>query len=527
MRIRSFHRLLHAILVISFLLCFLTAAVSAQPELDITFNGTGMASANFLGVSDIGYGVVVQADNKIIVGGKYTTLTGSFTHFGLVRYNEDGTLDTTYGDGGRVMTVFDPNGIYEGANAIAIQPDGKVLAAGFVSLQPPGPGYFAIARYNTDGTLDSTFGAGGKTSAAVVNHINELRAITVAPDGQIAASGFYFGGLQNYEAAVLKLNSNGSRAFMSTFTTGFNLGDSNIPNSVAIQPDGKVVTGGGFYTSSAQSNQNDIVFARFNADGTRDTTFGLGGAGRLVISGPLSESIGAIKLLPDGKIMAVGSSAGSFLLMRITSDGFVDNSFDGDGRVTTSFTGDDYANSLFIRPDGKMIVSGYANGALAVAVYNVDGSLDTGFSGDGKLTFWSARAGANSLSVDSLGRVVVGGWAGTGFGAARLYTLDPVPVSIYGRTLTQSGNPIVGLSVGLTDRSGVTRWTLTSPFGYYQFDGVMSGQTVTLSVSSKRYLFDPKAVGVNENLADIDMVGLPTQNRPGEGKIALRAAPIK
>ena len=516
-------RLNHFIFANLLVLCTLTV-IDAQPELDITFNGTGMASANFLGGVDTGYGAVVQPDNKIVVAGIYADNGSIFhTHFGLVRFNADGTLDTTYGVGGKVMTVFDPSGVYEGARAIAIQPDGKVLAAGFVSLQPPGPGYFAIARYNTDGTLDTSFGVGGKTSAAVVNHINELLAITVAPDGMIAASGYYFGGLQCYEAAVVKLNPNGSRDFFfgssgtTTYQMGFNLGDTNMPNSVAIQPDGKVVTGGGYRTSSASSNQTDIVFFRFNANGSRDMSFG--SFGKLVISGPLNESIGAIKLLPDGKIMAAGGSAGSFLLMRINANGTVDNSFDGDGRVTTSLNGGDFANSIFIRPDGKMIVSGNANGAFGVAAYNADGSLDTSFSGDGKMIFWGGQIGGNSLSVDSLGRVVVGGAAGTGFGAARLYTLDPTPVSIYGRTLTESGQPIVGLSVGLTDRFGVTRWTLTSPFGYYQFDGVMSGQTVTIAVSSKRYLFEPKDIGVNENLADVDLVGVSTLNRANEVKL--------
>ncbi len=92
-------------------------------------------------------------------------------------------------------------------------------------------------------------------------------------------------------------------------------------------------------------------------------------------------------------------------------------------------------------------------------------------------------------------------------------------LNLWPNTLTASGQPIVGLSVGLTDRFGVTRWTLTSPFGYYQFDGVMSGQTVTIAVSSKRYLFEPKDIGVNENLADVDLVGVSTLNRANEVKL--------
>ena len=517
MRIRTFHRSFHAILVISFVLCGM-AVVSAQPELDITFNGTGKATVDMTPFDELGRSVLVQADNKVVVVGATRRGFNIDDHFGLTRFNADGSLDTTFGDQGKVITIFDANGIYEGAYAAALQPDGKIVVAGFVSILMPGPGYFAVARYNTDGSLDTSFSNDGKASYAPIQHISEIRAMAVAPNGSIVVAGRYFDG-QAWQTAVVSFNSDESGGLFFDVRNfgGWQLNDTNVPTCIAIQPDGKIIVGLTYYIFNGGNSDVNAKLIRLNPNGTYDFTF-VGGGSVILPSPGVYESITALSILPNGHILAAGNNSGSFLLMRFNENGGTDHSFGSDGRVITPMDGNSGATALAVRPGGKIISSGLTSGNFGVAVYNADGSLDTSFSGDGKLIFGGAYSAGHNMGFDSLGRIVLGGSINGMFAAARLYTLEPTPVSIYGRTLSPSGQPIVGISVGLTDRFGVTRWTLTSPFGYYQFDGVMSGQTVTLSVSSKRYLFDPKDVGVNENLADVDLVGVSTQNRAVEVK---------
>ena len=163
-----------------------------------------------------------------------------------------------------------------------------------------------------------------------------------------------------------------------------------------------------------------------------------------------------------------------------------------------------------------------------MAYYNADGSLDTSFSGDGKLTFNfdGNPSSANSIGIDSLGRIVLGGTSGptignnSSFAVARLYTLDPVPVTITGRTLTQNGQPVRGVNITITGPSGQSFQTTTSSLGYYQFQ-VMSGQTYTLTPSLKRYRFQPKVVAANESIADLDFIGQSSQ----DGLAAAKSAP--
>ncbi len=515
-----YRRLNNFIFAISFVLCFLTM-VSAQPELDITFNGTGKATVDMTPFDELGRSVLVQTDNKVVVVGATRRGTGIDDHFGLTRFNADGSLDTTFGDQGKVITIFDSNGIYEGAYAAALQPDGKIVAAGFVSILMPGPGYFAVARYNTDGSLDTSFYDDGKTGYAPIQHISEIRAMAVAPDGSIYVAGKYFDG-QAWQTAVVGFNSDGSGGLFFDVRNygGWQLNDTNVPTCIAIQPDGKIIVGLTYYIFNGGNYDVNAKLIRLNPNGTYDFTF-IGGGSVIIPSPGVYESISALSILPNGKILAAGNNSGNFLLMRFDENGGTDSSFGSNGRVITPMDGGSGANAMLVRPNGKIISSGLTSGNFGVAIYNANGSLDTSFSGDGKLIFGGAYSAGHNMGFDSLGRIVLGGSINGMFAAARLYTLEPTPVSIYGRTLTGSGQPIVGLSVGLTDRFGVTRWTLTSPFGYYQFDGVMSGQTVTVSVSSKRYLFDPRDVGVNESLADVDLTGVPSQSRKNEGKLKI------
>jgi uncharacterized delta-60 repeat protein len=512
-------QLFHPISLLSVFLCLYTA-VSAQPELDITFNGTGRVTTQLsAGGSDSVSSVLVQADNKIIAVGTYAA-SGSPRFFALTRYNTNGALDSLFGAGGKVITDFDANAVNEGALAAAIQPDGKIIAAGYVSLTSPGPGFFALARYNTNGSLDTTFGNGGKVLTAIVQHINTARGVAVGQDGKIVAAGEYFGSLQNFQTLIARYGTTGALEGTTTDQRGVDLGDSNTPMAVTVQQDGKILTAGYFRSNFSGPSGADITMLRFTADGVPDASFA--GSGRLLIPSPtVNEFLMSVAVQADGRIVAGGSSASDFLVMRFNADGSPDLTFGGGtGRVTTPMGGFSQANSVIVKPNGKILASGTVEFSgwqnFAIACYNAHGSLDTSFSGDGKLAFnfGGMPSLARGMALDGLGRIVLGGYASIMFGVARLYTADPVPVTVTGRTLLQNGQPIKGVNMALTNQAGETLYAFTSPFGYFQFQ-VPTGQTYTLSVSSKRYTFETRVFGVNEAIDNLSLIGTPITPRPG------------
>lgn len=509
-----------------FILLF-AVTVFAQPELDISFNGTGKVITDIGPGTDSASEVLIQTDQKIVAVG--TAKCGDAAScFALARYNTNGSIDDTFGDHGTVITDFDPNAVTEAAFAAALQPDGKIVAAGFAAFINPGPAVFAVMRYNADGSLDKAFGNGGRVSTSIVQHLHHIRAVAIAPDGKIVVAGDYFSANQNFQTLIVRYNAEGSldATFGSggkvTDSRGFNLGDANVPWSVAVQSDGRIVTGGSF-NQNQTATAEDITLNRYRADGSIDNT-SFAGNGRVLIPSPnVSESIRAIAFQPDGKIVAAGFSGQNFLLMRFTANGLPDETLDGDGRVTTMIGNGSDANSIAVTPSGKIVLSGpSSSGTFGVACYNPDGSLDTSFSGDGMLSFGftgSFTTAPYSMALDGLGRIVMAGIASDKFALARLYTVEPAPVIVSGQTRTPDGQPIRGIRVGLTNQLGETRWAITSNFGYYYFDGVPTGQTYTLSIrGAKRYTFETRTFGLNEAINNLDLIGDPIGGKISEEK---------
>lgn len=519
------NRLAFQLIIVLFSISFLSTFLYAQPELDISFNATGKVTTDLGAGSDRALELLVQPDQKIVAVGH------SHSYFALTRYNPNGSLDTTFGDNGVVITNFDPNGVAQGAFAAALQPDGKIIAGGFVAIIQPGLGYFAVARYNTDGSLDQTFGNGGKVGTSIVEHVHHIRGVALAPDGKIVVAGeFHSPGSQTTQSLIVRFHTNGSLdgSFGSggkvIDSRGFSPGDSNIPWALAVQPDGKVVTGGS-YSPSVSVTGGDVTMVRYNVNGTYDTTFGSGG--RLLIPSPtVSEVISAIALQPDGRIVAAGESGQNFLLVRFNADGSPDVTLDGDGRVTTAIVSASKARSVIVRPSGKIFVSGSsftAGQGIVAAYYNPDGSLDTSFSGDGKFTldFTDSYATAGwGMAFDDLGRVMLGGTTSENFAVVRLYTPDPFPVTVTGQCISMEGTPLRNIRVGLTGYDGQTRWANTSAFGYFQFHNVPTGQTYNLFVrGSKHYSFDSRIFGLNEAIDSLTLIGKPLEHRSnGEAK---------
>jgi uncharacterized delta-60 repeat protein len=319
-------------------------------SLDTGFGTAGKVMTTFGGGSAEANAVALQADGKIVVAGSAAP-AGFCCQFALVRYNVDGSLDASFDGDGRALTVF---GGLTTASALAIQPDGKIILAGS-GFNPVGPSGVALARYNSDGTLDGAFGTLGKVIFNFGGCCDGAAAIVLQADGRIVVAG---SGGPSHDFTLARLNSNG--ALDGTFgvagkvTTDF--GGFDRANSAAIQGDGKIVAGG--------DGRERFALARYNSDGSLDSSFGSDGRVTTQFFGENIESGRALAIQANGKIVSVGSVFHNFSqdfgLVRHNTDGSLDSSFGGGGKVTTNF-GDrsaDLAASVAIQRDGMIVVAG-------------------------------------------------------------------------------------------------------------------------------------------------------------------------
>ncbi|MCP4333905.1 MAG: hypothetical protein GY785_14705, partial [Gammaproteobacteria bacterium] len=323
---------------------------------------------------------VIQSDGKMVVGGY--SWNGTDYDFAVTRYNTDGSLDSSFGTGGSVVTSITSGDDY--LLGLALQADGKILATGF---DHNGSEYeYIVIRYDTDGNLDTSFdGDGIVITDPSASGGGRARAITVQDDGQIVVIGD--SGAQN-DFTVIRYNSDGSldTGFGGgdgiTATDMFSAGNHDYAKSVAIQADGKILLGG---HRLGGASSYDFVLARYNTDGTLDTGFG-GGNGYVMTEVGGNDQSKSMLVQADGKIVVIGFTDNDVALVRYNSDGTLDTSFDADGKVTTDLAGNtDQAFSAALQADGKIVVAGYSNNGVdndfMLARYDTDGSLDTSFGG--------------------------------------------------------------------------------------------------------------------------------------------------
>jgi uncharacterized delta-60 repeat protein len=307
-----------------------------------------------------------------------------------------GDLDLSFGNGGIVVTpITDAANLYEEPNSILVQPDGKIVICGRTNYSDDETGYpvsFFLARYNPSGTLDTTFGTNGKVVAPVSGGsggVHGGQSMALQPDGKIITVGYGFGGGSS-SAAVFRYNPDGTLdASFGTGGTVFTSGV-NSASDVAVQPDGKIVVSGSAYVFGQDAN---FAVVRYNPDGSLDKSFGAGGiAVTPVRDGDAADLSSAVALQPDGKIVVVGTSLilgreYDFALARYNPDGSLDSGFGTGGKIIHSFiSGTDIAHDVALQPDGKIVVAGGGlgiDGTTAVVRYNADGSIDTGFAADG------------------------------------------------------------------------------------------------------------------------------------------------
>ena len=422
------HPLKHTKALLS--LAFVLASTSMYGQtssgvLDPTF-GTGGKVITDFGASNEGIAAVaVQSDGKLVAAGSSYLNGGDFA---LARYNPNGTLDTSFGSGGKVRTDF--GGYYEGARSVALQADGKIVAAG--GSVNPLYNDFAVARYNSNGTLDTSFGTGGKVITEFFSSFGQASAqavsVAVQPDGKIVVAGYAnIDGGENF--ALVRYNSDGtldaSFGTAGKVSTPFDPANQGFSyataDSLALQQDGKIVLAGQAYSNGG----SDFALARYNSNGTLDTTFGTGGRVITDFATP-NDGASSIAVQPDGKIVAAGFLRFKLALARYNSSGSLDTSFGTGGKVTTSISGlNDAANFVALQGDGKIVVAGrtYINGTFhsVLARFNTLGAIDGSFGTAGKVIniFGADSEGVSSIAVQPDGKIAVAGGVSGDFALAR------------------------------------------------------------------------------------------------------------
>jgi uncharacterized delta-60 repeat protein len=329
---------------------------------DSSFGTAGQVFTD-LGGEDFARDVAIQRDGKILAAGD----GGPNQDLAVVRYNTDGSLDTSFGTGGYVLTDFGGNDV---ARGVAVQNDSKIVAAGF-TLQPNAD--FIVARYNPDGSLDPSFGTGGKVQTTL-NGNDLTRGLVIQRDGKIVVVGY-----SNYDFALVRYNTDGS--LDPSFGTGgvviTDFGYQDVCRAVVLQRDGKIICGGysgtgggGFGEEPGLGDKADFAMARYLPDGSLDPTFGTGGLVTTDYTGGSDgEHARTIVLQRDGKIILAGHvgevggvADGDFATVRYNTDGSLDTTFGVGGWAVTDFGGTDGARDAAIQSDGKVVEVGITGG---------------------------------------------------------------------------------------------------------------------------------------------------------------------
>jgi uncharacterized delta-60 repeat protein len=295
----------------------------------------------------------------------FDPVLGSVLALAVVRYNVDGTLDGGFGSGGVVKTRVG-NSANANAQAVKVQPDGKIVAAGYVDEGTVDTRKldFVLVRYNRDGSIDRTFGHAGTTITDLSSGDDYLIAIALQPDGKIVAAGIAYTP-QGPSFALVRYKSNGQidKTFGNKGTVMTAVGPyASGAFAVALQPDGKIVAAG-YSSTQADGSGRDSALVRYLPDGSLDNSFG-GGTGIVVTavdSGHRDQYYG-VAIDSSNHILAAGQtgdgSSDEFTLARYTPAGDLDATFGNAGIVTTAVQTSAEANGLVIQPDGRIVLGG-------------------------------------------------------------------------------------------------------------------------------------------------------------------------
>lgn len=326
-------------------------------NIDTSFGENGIVTIEFDTENDVGRSLVVQADNKILISGYANK--GSIYDFAITRLNDNGSIDSTFGIDGKVITTF---GCFAVINSSVLGNDGKLVVAGGVGDLPISPANhdIAVCRYNIDGSLDTTFGVNGIVITSLYND-DIAMAVKILNNGNIIVAGHTYIGL-NRAYLVIRYLPNGSldTSFGNEGKVITQIGTDGCPFSLEIQPDEKIVLAG----MSTTESESFFTLVRYNSNGSLDSSFGEGGIVRTALES--NKNFGRSILVQQDQKIVVGGNTKSFnthtdiVLIRYNSDGSIDSTFGINGFVIANYNNENSFAASIISQEGKILVGGSA-----------------------------------------------------------------------------------------------------------------------------------------------------------------------
>jgi uncharacterized delta-60 repeat protein len=377
-------------------LVFLAGSAAAAPgDLDPSFGSAGTVQTA-IGSAAMANAIAIQSGGRILLAG--TSYPGGLA---LARYMPDGALDSSFGTQG---VVTGPEGA---ASAVAVQPDGRIVVAGRLT-EPDSD--FAVLRYKADGRIDTSFGVSGVATGPR----GDARAVAIQPDGQILVAGSGPDPQRPDRATIFvaRFASDGSPdpGFGSNGVARMLIGQSAGASALALQPDGRIVTAG-YSLHDTTPPYLAMALTRYLPNGTLDQAFGTDG----VVTAPIAAGFrgaSSMALRPDGRIVVAGNTDNDFALARFEPDGSLDTTFGEFGATTTQVGPSADARAIAVGAEGTTVVAGSSDGVFVLTRYDREGELDTAFGNSGIVTNKvEFRGGANSVAIQADGRIVAGGWA--------------------------------------------------------------------------------------------------------------------
>lgn len=380
---------------------------AADSDLDQSFDLDGKVTTDFFGSYDSATTVLIQPNGKLVAVGS----AQGGGDFAVVRYDSDGTPDPAFGNGGRAALDFAGGVALDGA----LQPDGKIVVVGRANgINPTAD--FGLVRFDAQGNPDPTFGMGGKVATDFAGDFDAATGVALQSDGKIVVAGrATMAG--NADFAVARYDTNG--VLDPTFGMGGKatldfFGGKDGGADVALQKDGKIVLASDVQGLGSQ----DFGVARFTTSGIPDAMFGNGGKATLDFAGGTDNGT-SVALQSDGKIVVAGTANNyaGFAAARFNTDGTPDGGFGLGGKVVTTLNG--IANDLAVQSDGKIVLAGTTDGTgtdFGVVRLNNNGTPDAGFGNGGNLRtdFFGHDEGSGAVAIQSDGKIIVGGFANLG-----------------------------------------------------------------------------------------------------------------
>ena len=429
-------------------------ASGASCQLDTTLSGEGSLTTD-AGDSGAVAALAIDSKGRIVAAGDGhfgdpPSIGGVFT---LARYKPNGALDEGFGDDGMVATEIGESSF---ATSVAIDRKRRIVVGGTSSATlPSDDSDFAVARYKPDGRLDRNFGDAGKLTLDFGGYEDVLYSLVIDAEGGIVAGGSERGGTGGASFALARLTPDGrlDKGFGGDGRVTTQIGSSSYANAVAIDTAGRIVASG---ESDRPDAESGFGLARYKPDGSLDTSFDGDGKLTTPIAGAPYAVARSLVIDPDGRIVAGGwgttDNGEAFVLTRYNVNGSLDSSFSADGKLMGAVgPSPNYANSIAIDAAGRIVAAGSRFTApyseFTVMRFERDGSVDADFSGGLITTLVGADSAASALVLDRRGRIVLGGYSyednssGQSFALVR-YTADVAGAATAPKAQRQRGGSI-------------------------------------------------------------------------------------